>query len=92
MHILHAPEPLKADLSKSLILRTCGMAHSYYSLAWQGYTCWSGEEHMHCIGDEHHAELSRVSVTRQAKAVAHMWDGPELSPPASYRKKNQSVN
>ena len=39
MHILHAPEPLKADLSKLLILRTCGMAHSYYSLAWQGYTC-----------------------------------------------------
>ena len=72
MHILHASEPLKADLSELLILRTCGMAHSYYSLAWQGYTCWSGEEHMNCIGEEHHAKLSRVSVTRQAKAVAHM--------------------
>ena len=66
------PELLKPDLSKLLMLRTCGMAYSYYSLACRSYTYWSGEEHMSCSGEEHHAKLSRASVTRQAKAVAHM--------------------
>ena len=66
------PEPLKPGLSKLLMLGICRMAHSHYSLACRSYTCRSGEEHMSCSGEEHHAKSLRASVTRQAKAVVHM--------------------
>ena len=95
----NGPEMLKPNLSKVLVLRTCGMDQSYSSLACRSYTCWTGEEHMSRTVEEHLAALSLASLTRgMVQSYASLpyrsytcWTGEEHRAESSHERLERLV-
>ena len=84
VHMWDARELLKPYLSKLLMLRICGVAQSCSSCEASGSVIRSKPD---APSSDYRAHVGwtpkmlRSSLKRPAKAVADMWDGPELLQP-----------